>query len=84
MTIPENLKIIFVFFLFFLAIVRPSLADDLELYTYKLTQSNSNYQFWTAPPSHRVFKDDNVPDETGSDVKVYTAKNEFEPFQIVE
>jgi len=60
-----------------------SIAGDLELYTYRLTQSNSSYQLWTAPPTHRVFKDDNVPDETGSEVRVYAAKNEFEPFQIV-
>ena len=83
MNLPCHLKIVFVFFLFFLAVTRSSIADDLELYTYKLTQSNSSYLFWTTPPSHRVFKDDTIPDETESDVKVYAAKNEFEPFQVV-
>ncbi len=57
--------------------------DDLESYTYKLAQSTSAYQFWTAPPSERVFKDDSLPTETDSGVKVYAARNEFEPFQIV-
>ncbi len=80
---PRQLKIISIYLLFLLALTQPSIADDFELYTYKLTQSNSSYQLWTTPPSHRVFKDDTVPDETGSDVKVYAAKNEFEPFQVV-
>ncbi len=56
---------------------------DTEDYTYKLTQSTSAYQVWTTPPSERVFKDSEVPSDTGSEVKVYTAKNEFEPFQII-
>jgi PKD repeat protein len=76
-------KIVLVFFLFSLAMVISSSANDLESYTYTLTQSTSSYQFWTTPPSHRVFKDDSVPEETGSDVKVYAARNEFEPFQVV-
>lgn len=70
-------------FFFLWLVPQLSIAGDLELYTYRLTQSNSSYQLWTAPPTHRVFKDDNVPDETGSEVRVYAAKNEFEPFQIV-
>jgi hypothetical protein len=56
---------------------------DYETYTYKLTQSTAAYQFWTTPPSERVFKDSAVPSVTGSEVKVYAAKNEFEPFQVV-
>jgi hypothetical protein len=58
-------------------------ADDTESYTYKLTQSTSAYQFWTTPPSERVFKDAAVPTATGTEVKVYAAQNEFEPFQVV-
>ncbi len=54
-----------------------------EDYTYKLTQSNWSFEFWTTPPSERVFKDDAVPADTGSNVLVYAAKNEFEPFQVV-
>ncbi|HID03386.1 MAG TPA: hypothetical protein EYP18_09295 [Desulfobacterales bacterium] len=83
MNISRQLKIVFVFFVFFLLVSRSSIADDIELYTYRLTQSNNSYQLWTAPPSHRVFKDEIVPDETGSAVRVYAAKNEFEPFQVV-
>lgn len=57
--------------------------QEQERYTYTLTESTATYQFWTAPPSERVFKDDTAPTETGSGVKVYAAQNEFEPFQIV-
>jgi PKD repeat protein len=58
-------------------------ADDWEDYTYTLTQSTAAYQFWTTTPSERVFKDAAIPTATGSGVKVYAARNEFEPFQIV-
>ena len=57
--------------------------DSLENYTYSLAQSTGSYALWTTPPSERVFKDDIVPEESGSQVLVYAAKNEFEPFQIV-
>ncbi|MBN2010652.1 DUF4091 domain-containing protein, partial [candidate division KSB1 bacterium] len=56
---------------------------QIDNFKYKLTQSTSSYQIWTTTPSDRVFKDASVPTETGSDVKVYIAKNEFEPCQIV-
>ena len=56
---------------------------DYEAYTYQLSQSTAAYQFWTAPPSERIFKDSAVPSENGADIKVYAAKNEFEPFQVV-
>ncbi|HNT74157.1 MAG TPA: DUF4091 domain-containing protein [Anaerolineae bacterium] len=58
-------------------------AADWEDYTYTLTQSTAAYQFWTTTPSERVFKDAAAPSATGSGVKVYAARNEFEPFQIV-
>jgi hypothetical protein len=58
-------------------------ADDYEPYIYQLTQSTPDYVFWTTPPSERVFKDSPVPTATGSEVKVYAAQNEFEPFQVV-
>lgn len=58
-------------------------AADTEVYTYQLTQSSSAYQFWTSPPSERVFKDSAVPVATRSEVRVYAARNEFEPFQVV-
>lgn len=54
-----------------------------ELYTFRLTQSTGAYQFWTTPPSERVFRDATVPTASGSEVKVYAAKNEFEPFQVI-
>lgn len=56
---------------------------ELESYTYSLTQSTPGYQFWTAPPSRRVFKDDTPPEETDTHVRLYAAANEFEPFQLV-
>ncbi len=58
-------------------------ANDTEPYIFKLSQSTAAYQLWTTPPSVRVFKDASVPTVTGSEVKVYAAKNEFEPFQVV-
>jgi len=59
------------------------LGADTEEYTYRLSQSTTAYQFWTTPPSSRVFKTDAVPTTSGAAVKVYAAKNEFEPFQVV-
>ncbi len=59
------------------------LFAQLENFTYKLTQSTSTYELWTTVPSERVFKDSSIPEETGSDIKLYMAKNEFEPLQIV-
>jgi len=63
--------------------VSAAAAADYESYTFKLTQSTAAYQFWTMLPSEHVFKDSPVPASTGSEVKVYAAQNEFEPFQIV-
>lgn len=53
-----------------------------EDYTYTLSQSNVNYSVWTTVPSNRIFKTEAVPLKTGSDIKVYCAKNETEPFII--
>lgn len=67
-------------------IARPNVAfaqQELESYTHQLTQSTADYQLWTTPPSERVFKDDAVPAQSGSNIKVYAAQNEFEPFQLI-
>ena len=61
----------------------PGQAADLETYTHSLTQSDADYRFWTTTPGERVFKDDPVPTETDAQIRVYAAKNEFEPFQLV-
>ncbi|MGE0086215.1 MAG: glycoside hydrolase domain-containing protein [Desulfococcaceae bacterium] len=55
---------------------------DTEKYTYKLTQSSASLTLWTTTPAQKVFKDSPVPADTGSAVKVYAAKNEFEPFLL--
>ena len=65
------------------AIVKGTWATDSEVYTQKLSQSTAGYDFWTAPPSEKVFKDLPVPGAVGDEVKVYIAQNEFEPFQVV-
>lgn len=57
--------------------------ENIIPFTYQLTQSTAAYELWTTPPSERVFQDDAVPTEEGSDVKVFAAQNEFEPFQVV-
>ncbi len=61
----------------------PAAAEDLEVYTHRLSQSTADYTFWTSPPSRRVFKTDSVPIATADAIQVYIAKNEFEPFQVV-
>ncbi len=72
------------FFVTFLTLCIPfSALGQVEDYTYNLTQSNGSYQFWTTLPAEKVFKDDIVPTDTGSEVKLYAAKNEFEPFQVI-
>ncbi len=67
----------------FLLIYSMATAADTETYTHRLSQSTANYTFWTTPPSERIFKDDSIPTETESGIKVYAAQNEFEPFQVV-
>ncbi|WP_028315522.1 glycoside hydrolase domain-containing protein [Desulfatibacillum aliphaticivorans] len=85
--LPVCIRVSFVIPLLLLLLWSPSITDaaddELENYTFTLTQSTAGHTFWTTPPSERVFKDDAPPEETGSQVLVYTAKNEFEPFQIV-
>lgn len=70
-------------FLCHLLIMQSAWAEDLEKYSYKLSQSTTAFDLWTTPPSERVFQDDTVPEESGSGVLVYAASNEFEPFQLV-
>ncbi len=57
--------------------------EQLENYTYRLSQSNDNYTIWTTLPCNKIFKDDALPGQNGDEVKVYCAKNEFEPFQLI-
>ena len=58
-------------------------ADDYIDFTYRLTQSTSSMQIWTTLPAEKVYKNSPIPLDEGSEVLVYAAKNEFEPFQIV-
>jgi PKD repeat protein len=58
-------------------------SADMDVFTYQLTQSTTDLTIWTTMPSDRVFKDDAVPIEKGSSVKLAAAKNEFEPFIVV-
>ena len=61
-------KISMLFYLFVLLLAAwPCAAQDVETYTHGLTQSTAQYQFWTTPPSERVFKDDAVPTDLGSE-----------------
>ena len=57
-------------------------AQSLENFTFKLTQSSDDFQLWTTLPADKIFKDDPIPEAIGSQIKVYAAKNEFEPFLI--
>jgi len=65
-----------------LGVIAPLFANQ-ESYSYQLSQSNTQYQFWTQPPSERVFKDTPPPQSTEGHLKVYAAQNEFEPLQLV-
>ena len=56
---------------------------DTEPTTYRLIQSTAALEAWTTPPSERVFKDAAIPTATDAEVRVYAARNEFEPFQVV-
>jgi len=60
-----------------------SANSQTENYTYKLSQSTSSYQFWTTTPADKVFKDDAIPIKLDTVIRVYAAKNEFEPFQLI-
>lgn len=63
----------------------PVLADtpDWENYTYQLVQSTASIKIWTTPPSEHVFGNSVLPAETGAEIKVYAARSEFEPFQVI-
>ncbi len=56
---------------------------DTENYTHKLNQSTSGYLIWTTTPSEKVFQNSTAPTVSEAGVKIYAAKNEFEPFQVV-
>ncbi|SEH07730.1 DUF4091 domain-containing protein [Candidatus Venteria ishoeyi] len=58
-------------------------AQTLENFSYRLTESTQQQLLWTTPPSERVFKDSVVPETTASGIRLYAAKNEFEPFLLV-
>lgn len=52
-SIPGVLISILFAFLFLFPVTGQS--QQWQELTYKLTQSNESYQFWTTPPSERVF-----------------------------
>lgn len=56
---------------------------NYENYTYQLSSSTNDISLWTTTPANKVLKTEDVPDESGSSIKVYAAKNEFEPFILV-
>ncbi|HKQ98600.1 MAG TPA: DUF4091 domain-containing protein [Candidatus Polarisedimenticolia bacterium] len=70
-----------------LAILFASQVTDLHAqgqpYTYTLSQSSASMAYWTTPPTERVFKTAPLPTPSDSEVRVYAAANEAEPFQIV-
>ena len=50
---------------------------------YRLSQSSDALAIWTAPPTVKIFRDDPIPSEGASSIKLYAAGNEFEPFQVI-
>ncbi|MBK6998569.1 MAG: DUF4091 domain-containing protein [Rhodoferax sp.] len=72
------------FFLYYpLFLCSVARGADIENPTYRLIQSTAAYTIWTTTPADRVFPDSAVPTMAGSGIKVYAAKNEFEPFVVV-
>ncbi|MBN1541479.1 DUF4091 domain-containing protein [candidate division KSB1 bacterium] len=70
------------------ALFLPALAFEcvfaqMETYTHKLSQSTSALTLWTTCPSERVFKNATPPAQVDDRIRVYAAKNEFEPFILV-
>eukprot|EP01012_Entosiphon_sulcatum_P044788 TRINITY_DN5961_c0_g1_i1.p1 TRINITY_DN5961_c0_g1~~TRINITY_DN5961_c0_g1_i1.p1 ORF type:complete len:1078 (+),score=187.83 TRINITY_DN5961_c0_g1_i1:45-3236(+) len=61
----------------------PSAGTNVDTWTFQLSASTAAYNFWTTLPSRKVFQDDPLPSATGSRIKVFAAKNEFEPFVVV-
>lgn len=51
-------------------------------YTYTIS-GGGNRGIWTTVPTRKVQSTDSAPEETGSGVKVFLAKNEYEPFKII-
>ncbi|KAL9657047.1 hypothetical protein ABK040_002673 [Willaertia magna] len=59
---------------------------QLETFTYKVTtqpSSSSLFTIWTAPPSQKILLNKAPPTTINSIIKVYIAKNEYEPVQII-
>lgn len=61
----------------------PAAVPSWEHGTYSLTESTGDYRLWTTLPTEKVFMDSPIPTETASGIKLYAAKNEFEPFIVV-
>ncbi|MFH0729804.1 MAG: DUF4214 domain-containing protein [Pseudomonadota bacterium] len=82
---PLNRKVFWLSLLLLirLVVLQQAAAGDTENYTYKLSASTSQLTFWTTPPSERVFKQSATPTDTGSEIKVYAARSEHEPFQVI-
>ncbi|SLM33129.1 conserved exported hypothetical protein [Desulfamplus magnetovallimortis] len=76
-------KISFVFIFYALFLFCPIVLGADEIFEYRLSQSTDTVDIWTAPPSVRIFKEHALPTITDSEVRVYAAANEFEPFQII-
>lgn len=73
----------YVLTLLLLGCIERSEAQELEVYAHKLNCSTSSITVWTTPPTCKVLKNASVPSVAGAEIKVYTAKNEFEPFLVV-
>ena len=60
-----------------------SAQAQLEETTYRLDQSTDALEVWTTPATCKVFPDAAVPTAGDSQLRVYAARNEFEPFLVV-
>jgi hypothetical protein len=59
-------------------------GQTYENYTFKLDQSSSfSGDIWTTTPAQKILKNADIPEHIDDTIKVYCAKNEFEPFVFV-
>ena len=73
----------YTFALMLIGLVGRARAQELEVYSHKLSCSTSSVTVWTTTPTCKVLKTASIPSVTEDAIKVYSAKNEYEPFLVV-
>ncbi len=61
----------------------PPVQVDPTEFTYKLSESVDELTLWTTPSTRRVQSHERASSVEGSGLKIFAAKNEFEPAQLL-